>query len=560
MNYTDFQRPQPITIHMKAHPASKIIRLQQLRRLAQRRRRDGRVIVLCHGCFDIVHPGHVRHLQSAGSHGDVLVVSLTSDDAIEKADGTRPYIPQEHRAENLAALQFVDHVIIADSDTAGPIIRALEPDLYVKGREYEHSTDARFLAERRLVEAGGGRVMFSSGDVVFSSTTILDNMAARLTAQGAPLQDARLRASCKRWAVTPQSITRLLDSFKGKRVAVFGDAICDQYVFCETADVADEAPVLTLKPSHEASYLGGAAIIAGHVQALGASAHLFSVVADDEPSRQLLDTLEQMGVTSTTMRARQNLPIKQRFLAQGQKVLKVDRGEPHPLDSDTERKLIAAVEDLSNELDALIIIDFGYGAVTSTLLEALLPKVRQRVAVIAADISGPRRTLLSMKNVDLLTPTERELRGVAGDFEQSLPTVAASMMKQLAVPNLIVTLGDRGAVMFHPRIDHPRKWFDARLRCEYLPAGADHVRDVVGAGDALLAASTLAQACGASLPQAGHLGSAAAAVAVSRLGNLPVSRDQLLGEIQHKPELMNPSLPSIQTTTPADARVPLTAC
>ena len=162
---------------MKSHLARKIVTVEQLKDLARGYHLDGARLIHCHGCFDVVHPGHVRYLQSAGSHGDVLIVSLTGDDAIEKSDGTRPYIPQEYRAENLAALEFVDHVVVADGPTAEPVIEAMRPHLYIKGQEYEHSCDPRFLAERRLVERCGGRVMFSSGDVVFSSTTILDGMS-----------------------------------------------------------------------------------------------------------------------------------------------------------------------------------------------------------------------------------------------------------------------------------------------------------------------------------------------------------------------------------------------
>src|SRR5690606_4404366 len=133
-------------------------------------RAAGKTVVHCHGCFDIVHPGHVRYLRYAGQLGDVLVVSLTSDDAIEKGDGARPYVPQELRAESLAALEFVDHVVVADGPTAESVIRELRPSLYVKGKEYEGSKHPGFLAEQTLVEELGGRVMFSSGDVVFSST------------------------------------------------------------------------------------------------------------------------------------------------------------------------------------------------------------------------------------------------------------------------------------------------------------------------------------------------------------------------------------------------------
>jgi len=141
-------------------------------------------VVHCHGCFDIVHPGHLKYLQFAHQQGEVLVVSLSGDDAIEKPDGKAPYMPQEFRAESLAALEFVDHVVVSETPTAEPIIRALRPDIYIKGKDYERSTHPGFLAEKALVESLGGRVMFSSGDVLFSSSAILDDLSATLEADG----------------------------------------------------------------------------------------------------------------------------------------------------------------------------------------------------------------------------------------------------------------------------------------------------------------------------------------------------------------------------------------
>src|SRR5262245_10948392 len=122
---------------MKVSVFRKIASVSQLEALAHACRAEGKKIVHCHGCFDIVHPGHLRYLQFARQPGDVLAVTLTGDDAIEKSDGMRPYVPQELRAESLAALEFVDHVAVVDGETAEPVIEALKPDVYIKGKEYE---------------------------------------------------------------------------------------------------------------------------------------------------------------------------------------------------------------------------------------------------------------------------------------------------------------------------------------------------------------------------------------------------------------------------------------
>ena len=526
---------------MSPSPYRKLVRLERLAEVAAEHRAAGRRVVLCHGCFDIVHPGHVRYLQWAAGVGDALVVSLTGDDGIEKQDGTRPHIPQELRAENLAALECVDHVVIVEDPTALPVIEALRPDVYVKGKEYEHVQHAGFVREKEAVEAHGGRVMFSSGDVVFSSSDIITDLPPTRAGDVGFDEADRLAACCTRWGIDRPWLRQTLgEGFAGKRVAVVGDSVCDRYVFCEQADVAAEAPVLSVRPVREQSFLGAAAIIAAHLRALGATPHLLTTTGspdEDEASRQLLASLDRAGIAVTAYPTHRALPVKQRYLVDDQKVLKVNRADTRPLDSATQKQVLGVLHGLRTELDAVIFTDFGYGTVTAALLEQALPMLRPHVGTIAGDVSGAHRTLLAYHRADLLTPTERELRAVAADFEGSLPSIAGRVMSKLRVPNLIVTMGKRGAVLFRPRETVEAAWFESRLRSDYIPALAGRVDDPVGAGDAMLAAATLALAAGATLPQAGYLGSAAAAVALSRLGNLPVSADDLQRFAQGRGEL-----------------------
>jgi rfaE bifunctional protein kinase chain/domain/rfaE bifunctional protein nucleotidyltransferase chain/domain len=537
---------------MKVEYASKIVTLDRLGELGEQWRSQGRSVVHCHGCFDIVHPGHVRYLQAAGDHGDVLVVSLTSDDGVEKADGTRPHVPQELRAENLAALAFVDCVVIADGPTAEPVLRALRPDLYVKGKEYENSTHPGFLAEKALVEAHGGRVLLSSGDVVYSSTRIVNDLGQLISSEHFD-ENTRLATCCQRWDITPASLLQLLrGGFAGKRVAVVGDVVCDRYVFCEASDVAAEAPILSVRPAHEQSYFGAAGIIAGHLSALGAQVHLLTCIGEDEASEQLLGSLAKNRIDVTPLRTHKALPLKLRYLVEQQKLLKVDQAEPRPLDSAEQKQLLASLAALKHELDAVIFVDFGYGTLSSAVLREALPMLRPHVGVLAGDISGLHRTLLDYVDVDLLKPTERELRGVMGDFEQSLPTVAAMLMGRQRIANMVVTMGPKGAVMFRPRESDKAQWFQSRLRSDYIPSLAGRVEDVVGAGDAMLATTTLAMAAGATLPQAVYLGSAASAIAISRVGNLRVSRDDLLQWLCFRPELAG-SAPLAQLNRSVDS-------
>src|SRR2546421_2518059 len=134
---------------------TKVCTFDELLSRREAARRDGRAVVHCHGCFDIVHPGHIQHLQFARSLGDVLVVSVSADRHVNKG-AARPLIPDDLRAASVAALECVDYVYVNPDPTAVELLAALKPDVYVKGSEYERSADHRFLAERDTVIRHGG--------------------------------------------------------------------------------------------------------------------------------------------------------------------------------------------------------------------------------------------------------------------------------------------------------------------------------------------------------------------------------------------------------------------
>ena len=131
-------------------------------------------VIMCHGTFDIVHPGHVRHLLYAKSKGDVLVASLTADAHIAKAN-FRPFVPQELRAFNLAALEMVDYVVIDTDPTPLRNIGIIQPDYFAKGYEYtKGGLHPRTAEEKQVVEAYGGEIIFTPGDIVYSSSNIIE--------------------------------------------------------------------------------------------------------------------------------------------------------------------------------------------------------------------------------------------------------------------------------------------------------------------------------------------------------------------------------------------------
>ena len=511
-------------------------------------RAAGKTVVQCHGVFDIVHPGHVRYLQFARQQGDVLIVSLAGDEV--SAGGDDPAVmPQALRSENLAALMFVDYVCLTSSSSAQPALARIKPDVYVKGREYERSTDRMFLAEKATVESYGGRIIFSSGEIVFSSSDLRERMPV-----GGEVGSQRLGLVCRRHGVTGESVERTLASFRDLKVVVVGDVIVDRYVMCDALGVASESPVVSLVQRDEMSYVGGAAIVARHIAALGAQAFLLSAAGTDPQSKWVTEVLANEGVESHLIKSRPSLVEKTRFVAEDSKLLKVDRAQSLPLDSVAERQAALILGKHSKKADAVIFCDFGYGMVTGSLLSRVLPMLRHNVRTLTADVSGGRANLFNFRHVDLLCPTEREVRLMLNDFDSGLSTVAWKLLDQTQARHLYVTLEKRGIIVFERRSGdrHSPDWA-GRLKSEQLPSFAEHPVDRLGCGDALLAASTLSLASGANPVHAAYVGNAAAAIEISAMGNNPVAIAPMRDWLRGRRELADPAAPPAVVSAAAPA-------
>ena len=138
-------------------------------------KRDGKTVVFTNGCYDLIHPGHIRLLEQARSLGDILVLGLNSDSSVSRAKGpSRPIVAEAERAAVAQALEAVDAVIFFDEDTPRELIAALLPDVLVKGADWSH-----FIAGREEVEAAGGKVVAIPLEAGYSSTNLVERALAQ---------------------------------------------------------------------------------------------------------------------------------------------------------------------------------------------------------------------------------------------------------------------------------------------------------------------------------------------------------------------------------------------
>lgn len=499
----------------------KICSLDALLALREQVRATGKVLVHCHGCFDIVHPGHIAHLQFARSLGDMLIVTVSADSQVNKG-ADRPLIPQDLRASSLAALECVDAVFVNPDPTAVELLRKLQPDVYVKGKEYEKSHDPRFLAERDVVTQVGGRVVFTSGEVVYSSTALIGRL------RHDRFNDEKVSRYRERYGLTDIELQRLLIAGRGRKIVVVGDYMLDRYHFCLATGVAGEAPMMSLRAMETRDYDGAAGVIALHLAGLGATPTLVSLFAEDDASAAAEMRLRAAGVEVCAPRLRRSTLCKHRYVVDQTKLFKVDDGSPMPADSRVAATLAQTLLAAAEGADAVIFADFGYGTITAGLLDLVLPELRSKVRILSADVSGQQSNLLRFKSFDLLCPTEREVRETQHDFGSGMGAVVWNLLEATQARQAIITLGKQGLITFD-RTGLPAA---SRLQSEHLPALAIDVVDPLGAGDALLAVATLTLAAGGSLHAAALLGSLASAIEVGQTGNEPLTADQMLDQLR----------------------------
>ena len=506
----------------------KILSVADLAKERERLRQEGKIVVQCHGCFDIVHPGHIRYLRFARSLGDILIVTVSSDDVVMKGY-ERPYIPEDLRLDNLAELGCVDYVALSEDEWAGPVLEAIRPDIYVKGREYESKSDPRFAKEKKIVESYGGRVVLGSGDVIFSSTEI-----GRRKRNSLDMEQQKIQSFCRINEITPARLKNAISRFSDLRILVLGDAIIDHYAHCEGARVASESPIVSVKPVSEEWFVGGAGLIARQAATLGAKA---TFVTCSEEDHDLDRIRRELGMFDVNLH---NLAVpgrgtytKTRFIVGGKKVFKVDRGNPAPIPIETTTELIGLLRELFETHDGLIVTDFGYGLFGPTLSEAIPEIAGEAGKPYFADVStNGQANILKFRRPQLATPTEDELRFAMADAESGISNLASRYYAASQASGLIVTMGPRGSLAFEP----PTKK-GQRLRTHYLPALEINEVDAVGAGDVFLAGVSLAQLAAESLPMGMYIGSSMASISASVLGNEGAPLPELYDFFERRLEL-----------------------
>ena len=480
--------------------------------------RDKKVI-MCHGVFDVVHPGHVRHLAYAKTKADVLIASITADKHIKKG-AYRPHVPERLRALNLAAFEMVDYVVIDENPKPLANLDSLQPDFFAKGFEYTSGAlPPATQEEADIVEGYGGGMIFTPGDIVYSSSRLIELAAPDIKLE-------KLLNLLHAHNLGFSDLRDALDKMKGFKVHVVGDTIVDSYTRTSLIGGQTKTPTFSVLYQGKDDYIGGAGIVAQHLSAAGANITFSTVLGKDDFAEFAISGLKDAGIAvNAIIDETRPTTNKNAIIAGGYRLLKVDTLDNRSISESILEQLLTSVS--STETDAIVFSDFRHGIFNHWTVPLLTDAIPADVFKVAdSQVASRWGNITEFKNFDLVTPNEREARFALGDQDSTVGSLAGAIVETTGCSLLMLKLGDRGAFISRRAADG-----DAEGNYFSVDSFAHNIADAVGAGDALLSYATLAMLATGNEVIASILGSMAAACECEIDGNVPIRPGDVLARI-----------------------------
>lgn len=469
--------------------------------------RGSKTIVHCHGVYDLLHPGHINHLNQARKLGDILVVTVTGDGFVNKGPG-RPIISAVDRAEMLAALGIVDYVAISNHGNSVEIISKIRPAFYVKGSDYktpESDITGNIRLEKEAVEHLGGKLHFTDGRTMSSSSLINLLNSENETSYAEWLRGFRQK-------YTAEQLDNWLLSASKLKVLVIGEAILDDYYSCEALGKSSKDPVLAFRKISYERQMGGSLAIARNASGI---ANRVSVMFRSNKTTRDLDYIRQNlpAEIQTLSIESENEPtiVKTRYIDSltGNKVFETYTMNEDLIDQSDKTRTLAKIVNVIENFDLVVVADYGHGLLDGDSIEAICKKAKF-LAVNTQSNAGNRgfNSISKYKKMSFACLNGAEVSLEIRQRHLTVEALVPELLTRTGANIAMVTNGAKGVA-----------YADKTNGTGVAPGFATKVNDRVGAGDALFVVSALLLAAGAPTEVAATFGNLAGAISIADLGN-----------------------------------------
>jgi len=453
----------------------KVKTLDELVTEVQRLKGEGKTIVLAHGVWDLVHPGHIKHLEAAKRLGQVLLVTITPDKFVNKGPN-RPIFSEELRAESIAALEPVSFVSINKWPTAVETIKVLKPDVYVKGQDYsnrEADITGGIIAEEEAVKEVGSRIHFTD-EITFSSSELINRYFNPYP------EEARDFLDSLRQRFSANQVIDQIEGLRGIKALVIGEYIIDRYIYVTPLGKSPKENLIPMRYESEKEYEGGGMVVANQIRE-------FCDVVSYQPPRPVIKVRYIDPTFFTKLFEYQAFPDRMEYQL-----------------------------DAEGEFDLVIVCDFGHGLFDDKLKEEVYKANFLALNVQTNSANVGFNLITKYRRADFFCIDEPELRLAYHDKDTELNALTKRLASDLGCKKGVVTLGHKGSMVYS----------DGEIY--HIPVLTREVKDRMGAGDACYALASLCAFNDFSPELIGFLGSALAALKVGVIGNEIIGRTPFL--------------------------------
>lgn len=500
---------------------NKIKDIEELANILTSLRAEGKKIIHCHGVFDLLHIGHIRHFEHAKALGDVLVVTVTSDRHVNKGPH-RPVFHEDLRIEAIAALDCVNYVAVNRWPTAVETIQLLQPDIYVKGPDYKKAEKDRtggITLEEQAIKSIGGKLAFTE-DITFSSSTLINR---HLPVFSKDVSDYLAGFSAK---YCIDDVLQYLENTKSLKVLVVGEAIIDEYQYCEAIGKSSKEPMLAVKYLSTEKFAGGILAVANHVANFCDHVGVITFLGGENSQEDFIRAKLNSKIKKIFL-SHNNSPtiVKRRFIenyffTKLLEIYEINGGSMNPTDN---AMFCAALSEHLPSYDVVIVVDFGHGMISTEAIDILCSKARF-LAVNTQSNAGNLgyHTISRYPRADYVCLAEKEIRLESRDKIGNLREMILEVSRKLGCGQVVVTRGNLGCLCYSEN----EGFFD-------IPAFTKQVVDRIGAGDAFLSLTALCVAQKVPMEVVGIIGNAVGAQAVATVGNRnPIEKVPLFKHIE----------------------------
>jgi rfaE bifunctional protein nucleotidyltransferase chain/domain len=476
-------------------------------KIIEKLKKKNKKIVLCHGVFDIVHIGHINYFKEAKNLGDILVVSITEDQFVNKGPG-RPSFTTMQRLQFLEQINIIDYVISSNNLSASNIIKKIKPNFYCKGIEYKKimQTDTKLKEEIKALKTVDGKIKFITTEQYSSSKIINENHLNNF--------DDKIQNYIKKIKklISANSFDLMLKKNLNSKILHIGELIIDKYVLTETIGTSGKEATTIIKPIKYINFLGGSGYIANLLSNFVKHITLLSFLGPEKKHISFIKKNISKKVNQVLLTKKNSIVIKKRYIDSysGSRIIGVYNVDEKEILKQEESKFINKFNSIKNKFDTIILSDFGHDVITKKIIKNF--KNSENKIYLNCQINAFSRNYYSIfkyKKVNTLIVNETEFRNELKDKYTSIEKLIIKSLRLFKFKNLIVTQGKNGGTGYNYS---KKKFF-------YYPALNTNPVDTIGAGDTFFSIAALFLSNGIDPEIACFFGNLAACYSVSSLGN-----------------------------------------